>query len=61
MRPFQISEVLQIMYNSGFHISLRVYLIFDDRQIKVIKNRNLSILFDERQINIYNEGEDESF
>jgi hypothetical protein len=34
---------------------------FDDRQIKVIKNRNLSILFDERQINVYNKGEDESF
>ena len=27
----------------------------------MIKKRNLSILFDERQINMYNKGEDESF
>ena len=35
--------------------------LFDDRQIKVIKNRNIAIIFDDRQINMYNKGEGESF
>lgn len=35
--------------------------LFDDRQIKVIKNRNVAIIFDDRQINMYNKGEGESF